>query len=240
MWHKIEESIFPPTCVVTGEKATSTNLDIGEQILNQLQLAKEICPICARYSLTNRTCGKCLKEPPIITLTQVGYLLDDILKEMIHQYKYHNQLFYSKLFAELLSPKINQKKVEALIPVPLHINRLSTRGFNQSLELAKFLAKNFNLPIIEAISRVIDTPQQTNLTKKERKKNLQGAFTVNKILLKNINSIAIVDDVITTGTTINEIAKLLHKSKRSLKIQAWAIAKTPKLKTKTKTLCYLE
>lgn len=225
MLKTLEKIILPTTCVVTGKNGG--DFDLSPQIISQLIMAKELCPICAELSLSNKTCGKCLQKPPIILQTQVGFLLNDVLKEMIHQYKFSGNLFYSDIFAKLLAPKITPSNIDALIPVPLHIKRLSSRGFNQSLELAKKLAKIFNIPVIDIITKTVDTSSQANLTKKERQKNLRGAFSINKNLLNNINTIAIVDDVITTSSTINEIAKILHKSNPSLNIQAWAIAKTP-------------
>jgi len=224
MLKNLEKIIFPPTCVMTEKRAF--DIDLADEIIEQLQPVKELCPICAGHSLTNLVCGKCRQKPPEIQLTQVGFFLNNELKEMIHQFKYGHNLFYSRLFVELLA--FDSAGVEALVPVPLHVNRLSKRGFNQSLELAKFLSKKYKLPIIEAVSRMKDTPQQANLSAKQRKKNLKGAFSVNNEILRCVNSVALVDDVITTNSTINEIAKAIKKQNSNTKIQAWAIAKTPK------------
>lgn len=222
----LEKIIFPPTCVQTGEP--TIEIDLAKKRLEKLKIARGGCPVCARETISYRICGKCLVTPPIISKTQVGYWLNDELKTMIHQYKYADNLFYSRLFSELLSFDI--ANIDVLVPVPLHLKRLSERGFNQSLELAKFIGKKYNLPVIEAVSRIKHTPQQIKLTKKERKINLKNAFSINEGSLNKITSIAIIDDVITTGTTVNEIAKCLNKVYPDLTIQAWAIAKTPKIR----------
>lgn len=224
MLKNLEKIIFPSICVVTGER--TLEIDLANEMIEKLQPVKEVCPVCAGYSLTNRVCGKCRLKPPEIQLMQVGFSLNDELKEMIHQFKYGKNLFYSRLFVELLA--FDSSGIDALVPVPLHVNRLSKRGFNQSLELAKFLSKKYKLPIIDAVSRIKDTPQQASLPARQRKKNLKGAFNVDKKLLQCVNSIAIVDDVITTNTTIYEIAKEIKKQIPNIKIQAWAVAKTPK------------
>ena len=221
MWSNLEKIIFPAICTQTG--AYCEELDLSKSFLKSLEPPLELCPVCAGKSITNRVCGKCQSEPPIITKIQVGYLLNEPLKKMVHDYKYSKNLFYSRLFSEII--EFDSSGVDALVPVPLHLNRLSKRGFNQSLEIAKFLGKKYNLPVIDAVNRIKDTPQQTKLNKKGRQQNLKGAFEVIEQCLQNIDSIAIIDDVITTGSTINEIAKILNKQQPNLIIQVWVVAK---------------
>ena len=222
MWSRLEKIIFPTICSQTG--IPCEKFDLSENFLALLEDSCCLCPVCGGVSITNRVCGKCQLHPPIIKKTQVGYQLNDALKQMIHDYKYSNNLFYSRLFSEIIT--FEPDGIDALIPVPLHLNRLSKRGFNQSLELAKCLGGKYQLPVIEAVSRIVDTPQQVNLSKKQRKQNIKNAFKVEASGLNGLKKIAIVDDVITSGSTINEIARILHKQNSTLDIQAWAIAKT--------------
>ncbi len=224
MWSRLEKIIFPTICSQTGMPCEE--FDLSENFLALLETPYGLCPICAGESMTNRVCGKCQLHPPIIKKTQVGYRLNDALKQMIHDYKYSKNLFYSRLFSEIIT--FESDGIDALIPVPLHLNRLSKRGFNQSLELAKWLGGKYQLPVIEAVSRVVDTPQQVNLSKKQRKQNVKNAFKVEVSSLNRFNKVAIVDDVITSGSTINEIARILHKQNPTLEIHAWAVAKTVK------------
>ena len=147
---------------------------------------------------------------------------------LIGQMKFQQQLSAAAIFASLLRPEIIQKNPEitlpdALLPVPLHKTRLAKRGFNQSLEISRKIAKEKNIPLlINTIGRVKNTEAQTHLNKQQRLKNVKGCFKIlDAPLAKHI---VIVDDVITTGATTNELARLL-KSAGVDKVGVWSIAR---------------
>lgn len=130
---------------------------------------------------------------------------------MITDLKYRQKLVNAKLLSSLLIRHIRQRhipKPQALLPVPLHTQRIRERGFNQALELARPLAKYWDIPILkDAVIRHKNTPTQTGLSARGRQKNLRGAFEVNTI--DDYHHVAIVDDVVTTGATSRELAILL-------------------------------
>lgn len=111
---------------------------------------------------------------------------------------------------------------DALLPVPLHNTRIKDRGFNQALEIAKPIAKKLQIPLItKSLIRTRHTQAQTELSSKNRRKNIKNSFQRQPNL--HYKTIAIIDDVITTGTTMNEIAKILKQGKVE-KVYAWACA----------------
>jgi ComF family protein len=138
------------------------------------------------------------------------------LKEAIHRFKYMAEFSLLKVFGILLYSTFqtlpHECKVDFIVPVPLHIRRLRERGFNQALLLARALGKRTRIPCRErALRKIKDTPFQTVLQGRERRRNLKGAFHVeNKMEIKG-NSILLVDDVYTTGTTVNECSRTLLK-----------------------------
>lgn len=115
-------------------------------------------------------------------------------------------------------------KIDLLIPMPMHSTRLKERGFNQALELARIVAKNMQLQLdYTACQRTKLTPPQASLPLKERIKNISGVFDCQKSL-QGLN-IAIVDDVMTTGASLNELAKTLKQAGAS-HVECWVIART--------------
>ena len=147
---------------------------------------------------------------------------------LIGQMKFQQQLSAAAILASLLHSeilKVNTDRTlpDALLPVPLHKSRLAKRGFNQSLEISRTIAKAKNIPLlINTVGRVKNTETQTHLNKQQRLKNVKGCF---KILdIPDAKHVVIVDDVITTGATTNELAKLL-KSVGVEKVGVWSIAR---------------
>jgi len=129
----------------------------------------------------------------------------------------------------LLGQRLAEKVTEAgwrpdvILPVPLHPARLRSRGFNQAVELARPAAKGFDLrPAIAAVERVRDTPSQSRLSSSQRRKNLRGAFRVHGDF--SGQTVAIVDDVMTTGTTVNALAAVLRRA-GAREIRIWVIAR---------------
>lgn len=172
-------------------------------------------------------CGKCQKKPPHYTTSLIPYLYAAPLKQLITQLKFHGNLSYAPLLAHCFIKTIKQRKSnrpECIIPVPLHGQRLRERGFNQALELARIVAKQLNIPLdYRYCQRDKSTPFQSGLSAKQRKQNLKNAFSVSK--LPSYKHVAIFDDVVTTGTTVNELARQLKRSGVET-IEVWAIART--------------
>jgi ComF family protein len=130
------------------------------------------------------------------------------------------------MLTDQLIQRLNQTamlRVDAILPVPLHPGRLRQRGFNQALELARPIARQYRLPLLlNHVKRVKNTLEQSSLSGKERKTNLRQAFS----LVKGINypAIAIVDDVMTTGSTVEELSGLLKKNGVNY-VEIWCLAR---------------
>ena len=129
--------------------------------------------------------------------------------------------------AERLGDKLVRNVVtlpDCLVAMPLHPARLKERGFNQSQQLARHIGKRLKLPVlISACQRVRDTPSQSNLPWKERRKNMRKAFACSSAVAGK--HVAIVDDVMTTGATLNELSLALLET-GATEVSAWVVART--------------
>jgi len=191
------------------------------------------CVICAvpfsalQMTENSLVCGKCQKAPPHYTTSLIPHIYASPLKQLISQLKFQGNLTVAPLLAENFIHSIKHRKnnlPECIIPVPLHPQRLRERGFNQALELARIIARQLDIPLDYSLcQRNKSTPFQSGLSAKQRKLNLKNAFVVTKP--QSYKHVAIFDDVVTTGTTVNELAKQLKKSGVET-IEVWAIART--------------
>ena len=172
-------------------------------------------------------CGQCLKSPPAFDLCISPYHYALPINQFITQLKFRNQLHYANILADLLIAKIDQHSEnlpECIIPVPLHRNRLRQRGFNQALEIARPIAKKYTIKLdTHSCTRIISTPPQMEQDKKTRQKNIHNAFKVAPEF--HYKDIAIVDDVMTTGHTLNELSRVLREQGVK-RIQVWAVARS--------------
>lgn len=223
--HSLEKWLLPPRCVLTGELADIT--DLSSHVIQTLERPNQVCPRCCEPSLQGDLCGACLTQPPDFSRTQVGFYFAEPLDKLIYDFKYHQKPSYARLFAELLVCTLQLDNVEALIAIPTHPLRRRTRGYNQAELLAEALGKLLKLPVIKrAVIRIKHTPSQTHLTSVQRQKNLKNAFQVNPERLTGLSDIALVDDVITTGATMQQVAELIRKNTSVKNCQAWSVAKT--------------
>ncbi len=193
------------------------------------------CRCCGeKLEIASDYCGKCLKNPPVWEKMVIVGKYSEPLSLLIHQFKFQNQFFLARTFSRLMllaylqayREDKNLIKPEIILPVPLHHFRQWWRGYNQADLLAKQLSYWLKIPSRnDLIFRHKHTPTQRGLKAKQRQKNLAKAFSLSPKFAKlGLQSVALVDDVITTGSTLNEIAKLLKK--QGVKhIQVWGIAK---------------
>jgi ComF family protein len=140
--------------------------------------------------------------------------------------KFHRRMNYARLMGELLYQAArHQPPPDCLIAVPLHLRRQRERGFNQAVEIARTCARRLALPFdCMSLARTLATRPQTQLSARERRQNLRGAFRI----LRDIQAkhVALIDDVVTTTSTANEIAKLL-KGAGIQRVDVWAVTRTP-------------
>ncbi|OEF29453.1 ComF family protein [Vibrio rumoiensis] len=201
--------------------------------VDRLKHTSSRCQRCGLPTLTPvPQCGQCLAHPP---LWDKLYCITDYqapLKQYIQALKYQKQFWLAADLSALLSPLIESPAPE-LIPVPLHWRRLLTRNFNQSEELAHHLAKQWQKQGVncsvnhQAFRRTQATVQQKGLNKKERTRNVRHAFELRQVPLSK--HIALIDDVVTTGSTLHPLCKALRRCGVET-IDVYCLARTPEPK----------
>jgi len=183
----------------------------------------EDCPRCALPSPGGLACGACLADPPQFDATLALWVYDFPCDRMVQALKYRGWLalapFFARSFAAGPLPEI-----DLLVPMPLHPNRLAQRGFNQAAEIARSLARLRRVPFApRGARRVKDTAAQTDLPYEERTRNVRGAFACDLDL--SGKRVAVVDDVMTTGATLNELAKVLKRA-GAARVESWVVARS--------------
>jgi len=183
------------------------------------------CPVCALPTPSGEMCGHCLTQPPLFTRTTAVFGYSFPLDKLIQGMKYGEQLALAHAFAKKLVQRIDKSNLpDYVIAMPLHPVKLRERGFNQSLLLAATVTRELKLKLLpNACQRVRDTPPQSALPWKERKKNVRNAFCCDMDLTGK--RIVLVDDVLTTGASLNALAEAVSK-KGAIEISAWVVART--------------
>lgn len=231
---KILEIIFPSHCVAC-EKIVSARALFCHACWPKLQFISEPkCAICSypfEFQGLSLLCGKCLNKKPAFDKAISVFRYNEILRKIIGDLKYRDQTFLAKKFAPILFEKARKEinDCDIIIAVPLHFKRLRKRKFNQAVLLAKVLAKSApQLKFFpDFLLRTKHTKPQIELKKKERENNLKNIFVVNEKYLGIIKGkkILLLDDVTTTGATLENCAKVLKK-RGAKKVVALTIAKT--------------
>jgi len=172
------------------------------------RLAEPCCPRCALPNATGEICGRCLQKPPHFDAALAVYRYDFPLDKLIQSFKYGHRLALGDYFGRQLAPLAATLDADLIVPLPLHDERLRQRGFNQALELSRALARAHRLPIdATSCRRTRNTPAQAGLAWRERVKNLRHAFACSADL--SGARIILVDDVMTTGASLDECARTL-------------------------------
>lgn len=186
-----------------------------------------LCPQCALPS-NGLTCGNCLKTPPYFDATLALFSYSFPVDRLLQHYKYNEMLQLARTFASLLQQKLatrsHNNQIDLVIPMPMHPSRLRQRGFNQALEIARIISQNMQLTLdYRSCQRLKPTPPQASLAFKQRIKNIRGVFSC-ATDLHGLN-IVLVDDVMTTSASLNELAKIL-KQAGAARVECWVIART--------------
>lgn len=186
------------------------------------------CPVCAGPVFAeagdHAVCGACLTHPPAYDRAFAALSYGFPTDELIQALKYRSQLPLARLFAELLCQAVNTSpRPDRVIPLPLHPARARERGFNQAAEIAKPLAKTLGIALDTAsLARARNTPAQAALPLEQRHGNVKGAFACAESVAGM--HVAVVDDVMTSGATLNEAAKAL-KQAGAAEVSLWVVAR---------------
>jgi len=206
-WRNTANALLPQDCFLCAAPSADSLL-CPSCVTGLPRLAAECCPVCALPTPGASICGACLKQAPHFDATQAVFRYEFPIDRLIHALKYAHRLasadFLGKALAQLPAPL----RPDLILPVPLSAARLAQRGFNQALEIARPLARALGAPLeITHIHRRRDTAPQASLPWKERTKNIRHAFECEIDLAGK--SVLVVDDVMTTGATLDELARTL-------------------------------
>jgi len=193
----------------------------------ELPSAAPGCPRCALAGTHGLECGACISDPPHYDASCAAFAYAHPVDALILALKYGGQLALAGLFARELHQRIGRAdRVDLIVPLPLHPQRLAERGFNQAAEIAKVLSRLSGIGMDARLARrVRNTAPQTGLPWRERANNMRRAFACDRDLAGL--SIAVVDDVMTTGATLDEFARTLKHS-GAARVQNWVVARTPR------------
>ncbi len=225
MWDTFCDSMFPQSCIYCeGARIDGGNFLCGDCREAIQFLTEALCHTCGApadisydFPREDFQCGLCRKKPFVFDRARSLGRYDTVLKELIHFFKYRPQRGVVSEISSLLDRYFPYRGDELkgfwVLPVPLYKNKLQERQFDQAHLIADLIAKRFDLPMgREWLIKNRDTGPQAKKNKTERVKNVKGAFSV---MDKNIlvgKDLILVDDVFTTGATVNEASKMLKRS----------------------------
>lgn len=189
--------------------------------------AGSACAVCAEPLPAPGVCGRCLQAPPAFDDARAACLYRFPVDVLVQRLKYGAELACADALGELLADAAaDWPRPDLLVPMPLHPARLRERGFNQALELARPLARRLGVPLEAALCRRLrDTPAQANLDRAGRRRNVRGAFACDARLAGR--HVAVVDDVLTSGATLDALARALKKAGVA-RVSAWVAARAPR------------
>lgn len=222
----IQKLVFPPTCLLCGDRGERT-LDLCRKCLDSLPFLHEACPRCGLplTASTASSCGACLKNPPPFHRMTCTFRYEEPIRHLIQSLKFGSGHAHARLLGTLLADSIHLARPlpEAVIPVPLHPRRYAERSFNQSLEMARIVSAHLRIPLdYNTCRRMRSTEAQARLHSGERRRNIRRAFVVSPDF--RYKHIALLDDVVTTGATVSELATELRKAGAD-QIDIWTCAR---------------
>jgi ComF family protein len=209
----LEFAVMPQRCAFCGVARRHDVSAICAGCEGDLPWIAAQCPGCARPFAAvpgeGVVCARCQDRPMPFHMATAPLAYEFPVDAAIRMFKFHRRLHYATAFGEVLRKAASElpADIDALLPVPLHWLRHGVRGFNQAAEICRPLQQASGLPVIRNVSRIRQTPYQSGLGSRERRRNLAGAFAVRGRILAN--HVLLIDDVITTGETCSQLARTL-------------------------------
>lgn len=227
----ILETLFPATCLLCGAPGYG-GLDLCAGCAAQLPWNRTCCARCSLpfsgSGPEGALCGRCLRRAPPYARCWTALRYEQPLPFLVGAAKFRGRLNAARLLGQLLTRSLegsNGTLPEVLIPVPLHPSRLAERGYNQALEIARVVARGLDLLVDTAwCERGVATLPQAGLDEGARRHNIRGAFIARSPL--PWRHLAIVDDVVTTASTVEELTRTLRRAGAE-RVDVWAVARTP-------------
>lgn len=223
----LERLFLPPTCLLCGTGGM-VGLDLCAGCASDLPLNLEACPRCAVALPAGRSgsCEHCRAQSPAFDRAFVPFRYQPPVDFLITRLKFGGRLAHARLLGELFATALagrGDPPPDCIVPVPLHPRRLRERGFNQALELARGVARRFQIPLLpNGLRRVRYTLPQVQLNAHQRQTNPLGAFALGAPLPGT--RLALMDDVVTTASTVGECARVLRAG-GATDIEIWAIGR---------------
>ena len=222
-WRALADFLFPPKCPLCGKfgEENGGGRFCSSCLAEFISFSHPLCPRCGRSFATpageDHLCGECLTAERFFTRARSLGPYEGKMVEAIARFKYRGATHLGKplgkLLAEYKDDEFSFSRFQRVIPVPLNVKRLRQRGFNQSLLLTRQVARGRALPLdFQSLQRIRNTPPQTQLSGADREKNIRGAFAVTAPEAIAGKHILLIDDVFTTGATVQECAKMLKKA----------------------------
>lgn len=224
--------ILPRVCAVCGFVSDNCDIDLCSCCKIHLPWREASCYHCGLPLLQaneTATCNKCQDSLPLYNRVCVLFNYEQPIRKLIGTLKFGKQLYPARVFGNLLANAVQDKWYiaqdlpEVLIPVPLHSKRFKERGYNQAEEICKSLHKSLNIPLNNNVCiRVKHTAAQSKLKRSQRIRNLTAAFAVNNSV--GYKHVAVIDDVVTTGSTIRAMCMVLLASGVEC-IDVWCVSR---------------
>jgi ComF family protein len=225
---RLQALLFPSQCRLCGV-ATGTALRLCPPCLANSPWIRNACTQCGTplpVQAEDSRCGRCQQRPPAFDTTTALFHYQPPVDYLIKQLKFAHELALIPLLSALLSARLTTRAAPLpalLVPVPLHHTRLRERGFNQATELARRVGRELGIRSDHRLcKRNRDTRPQSLLSPNARRLNLRNAFSVQGSGVAG--HVAIIDDVMTTGHTSNELARVL-KQAGAERVEVWVIAR---------------
>lgn len=226
-WSAALNLLLPPRCVLCGQ--ASGPICICEPCKADLPRQGSHCLRCALPlgSPRDTICGTCIQNPPPFFRTVCPLQYEFPANRLVQSFKFKRQLAAGRVLSHLICESVSEQDFDIpdmIIPVPLHKLRLFTRGFNQAYELAAYTGRILNIPLgAGVLRRQRNTKAQSGLSRKQRRKNMRGAFYWHDGG-RPARHIALIDDVMTTGTTVTECARVLKRA-GAKRVDIWVAAR---------------
>ncbi len=222
IWRNALSILLPQDCLLCGS-GPAASLLCAECARELPRLPDALCPVCAEASPGAMTCGACLKSPPHFDATLAAFRYAFPVDKLVQALKYQRRLATADFLASAMLAA-GEPPGDIVVPLPLSARRLGERGFNQAVELARPLARARGLPLeLDGCVRNRDTVPQASLPWKERRGNIRHAFECAIDFAGQ--SVIVVDDVMTTGATLDEFARTL-KAHGAVRVTNWVAART--------------
>jgi ComF family protein len=225
-WRRASRLLLTPRCLICRERGCNGR-DLCASCFERLPWNPSACLRCGLPMPAPGTCGDCQRNPPALAETRAVFVYGFPLDRLVPRFKFHRDLAAGRLMADLMAGALAcAPRPDALVPVPLHGRRLRQRGYDQALELARPLAAALALPVrADLLQRIRATAPQSELDAGQRRRNLARAFTVADQAAPPAH-VALVDDVMTTGATLEAAARALTAAGVE-RVDAWVCARVP-------------